>query len=142
MTVGHVPPGKVADCLYASPVFELTFPPKTVCGLPPAAGSGNGISCPLTVCLFKGIGFPFGSLGIYTTSGPPLTSSLTAYVFSNSSIPFEKNQHSPKQWFHCLKFYHLFSVFTTKICFLITVFQYFRHLILCLVFQHSVNDTD
>ena len=37
--------------------------------------------------------------------------------FSGGSVPFEKTQHSPKQCFLCLKLYHAFSIFITKIYF-------------------------
>lgn len=75
----------------------------------------QGTSYPFTIYLFKEIGFPSASPEICTTSVPPLTSSLTAYVFRTSSIPIEKINTLQSIGFHCLKFYYLFSVFTTKI---------------------------
>lgn len=73
---------------------------------------------------------------------PPLTSSQTAYDFRSSSILIEKINTLQSNGFHCLKFYHPFSGFTIKICFLITVFLNFWHPILCLVFKHSIDNTD
>ena len=79
------------------------------------------------------------SLTLWITPEPPLTSSLTAYVFPSSSIPFEKNHHSPKQWFSLPKILPSFLCIYYKKLSSVPVFLNLWHPILCLVFQHYIN---
>ncbi len=73
---------------------------------------------------------------------PLLTSSLTTYIFPSSFIPFEKNQHSPKQWLSLPKILPSFLWLYYKKLPLIPVVLHFGHDILGLVFQHTINDAD
>lgn len=99
---------------------------------------------------------PFFSIAAFTSADvslltvvellPPLTSSLTTYIFPSSSFSFEKNQHSPKQWFSLPKILPYFLCLYYKklplIPALIPVVLHLWHDILGLIFQHSIDDVD